>query len=147
MARSRIIAVLVILCIVVPFPGCSISKAINQPPPIDFTNVKVGTTRSDLIAALGSPKHTDVTDTERADVFEFIDGFPSASKMRVVLYAAADVFTLALAELILWPLESATMDGKPGKAIATYDANNVVKTLKVTDRQGKPWETSNSAGN
>jgi hypothetical protein len=120
--------------------GCSINKAINQPPPIDFSPVKIGANRAEVISVLGTPKHSEMTNGEKTDVFEFIDGYPGASKLRVILYAAADVVTLSLAELILWPLESAALDGKPGRAVVTYDEQNVVKSVKISDREGNPWQ-------
>lgn len=55
---------------------------------------------------LGATKFTD-TDQEgrKQDSFEFYSGLHSGSKARIIPYLAADVFTLALAELILWPIE------------------------------------------
>jgi hypothetical protein len=124
--------------------GCSIYKAANQPPPIDFTHVKVGASRPQLISAFGHPKHSEVVGDKRTDMFEFIDGYPSESKVRVIFYAAADFFLLFLPELIFWPLEMAVMDGVPGNAIAEYDDKSIVKELSVTDKEGKPWMLQNS---
>jgi hypothetical protein len=123
--------------------GCSIYKAANQPPPIDFTNVKVGASRPQLISALGLPKYSETVGDKRTDTFEFIDGYPSGSKMRVILYAAADIFTLFLAEIILWPLEMAVLDGVHGAAIAEYDEKKIVTELSVTDKEGKSWQLKN----
>ena len=120
--------------------GCSISRAIKQPPPIPVEQAKVGSTRAEIISIFGPPKFSEQNGSDRTDVYKFIDGYHGATKMRVILYAAADVFTLGLAELILWPLEAAALDGKEGKAVATYDENHIVKKLVVTDTDGNPWE-------
>ena len=142
-SQLRIISI-VFLFVMIVQSGCSIYKAANQPPPIDFMNVKVGASRPQLISAFGHPKYSEVVGDKRTDMFEFIDGYPSASKVRVLFYAAADFFTLCLAEVILWPLEMAVLDGVPGNAIAEYDDKSIVKELRVTDKAGKPWVLQNS---
>ena len=121
--------------------GCSIAAAISQPPPLALEKAKIGISRPELISIIGQPTHTDVNNGLKSDYFEFVDGYPTAGKLRVILYAAADVFTLGLAEIILWPLEKLALDGREGKAIANYDAKNFVSWLKITDKDGDPWNT------
>ena len=87
----------------------------------------------------GTPKSTDVAQDERTDVFEFIDGNHGASKLRVIPYVAADIFTLGLAELILWPMELAVLQGSEGRAVVTYSQDHRVKTVTITNRDGTPW--------
>ena len=86
--------------------GCSVYKAASQPGPADLTGIGAGTPRQIIISRLGAPKMIDTDATgHKQDIFEFSSGMHQASKGRVVLYLAADVFTLTLAELLLWPLE------------------------------------------
>ena len=86
---------------------------------------------------LGAPKFSD-TDPEgrNQDFFEFYSGFHSASKARVILYAAADVVTLALAELILWPLELTVMDKASCNGYAVYDGSHKVVEWRVSQKAG-----------
>jgi hypothetical protein len=117
--------------------GCSIYKAASQPPPADLTGIGVGTPRGQLIAKLGAPKFSD-TDPEgqKQDTFEFDSGFHSASKVRIIPYLAADVFTLGLAELILWPLEMTVMDKAKCVGMATYDPTQKVNAWNVSQKDG-----------
>jgi hypothetical protein len=67
---------------------------------------------------------------------EFQSGFHQASKARVIPYLAADVFTLGLAELILWPLEMTVMERATCTAVATYDPSQKVETWLVSQKDG-----------
>ena len=121
--------------------GCSVVKAINAPGPVPVESVKVGSSRTEMISVFGMPRSTEVIEGQRTDIFEFIDGHPTGSKARIILYLAGDLVTLALAEIIFWPLESAALQGTEGRAIATYGPDNVVSTLTVTEIDGTPWGT------
>ena len=120
--------------------GCSIYKAATAPSSVPVDNVKAGSTRAEAMSVFGTPKSSDVAQSnERTDVFEFIDGNPDAAKFRIIPYIGADLFTLGLAELLLWPLELAAMQGSEGRAVVTYDQNNRATTVIVTKRDGSPW--------
>ena len=125
--------------IMITSQGCSINAVIKQPPPLPVEKAKVGYSRAQLIALFGSPTHTEVHNPGRTDLFEFVDGYHGAGKMRVILYLAADVFTLGLAEFLLWPLEKGVGKGREGTAIADYDKNNISTMLTITDRDGNSW--------
>jgi hypothetical protein len=119
--------------------GCSIYKAATAPPPIAVDQVKTGSSRSEVMSVLGTPKASDVVREERTDVYEFIDGFDSAAKFRIVPYIAADFFTIGLAELVLWPMEVALLQGSEGRAVVTYGDDNRAKNVVVLKRDGSPW--------
>jgi hypothetical protein len=116
---------------------CSIYKASRQPPPANLDGISIGTPRQDLIMRLGATKFSD-TDPEgrKQDSFEFSSGFHSASKAHVILYVAADVVTLALAELILWPLELTVMDKATCNGYAVYDGSHMVVEWRVLQKAG-----------
>jgi hypothetical protein len=118
-------------------PGCSVYKAASQPPPADLNGIGIGTSRGELIARLGAPKFSD-TDPggQKQDTFEFDSGFHSASKVRIIPYLAADLFTLGLAELILWPLEMTVMERAKCVGMATYDPTQKVNGWNVSQRDG-----------
>ncbi|HEX8750919.1 MAG TPA: hypothetical protein VF732_07380 [Nitrospira sp.] len=130
------------LLITMTTPGCSIYKAATAPPPVAVDNVKVGSTRAEAMSVFGMPKNSDFTQSnERTDVYEFIDGNSDATKLRIIPYIGADFFTLGLAELVLWPMEVALLQGSEGRAVVTYDQDNKAKTVTVTKRDGTPWQT------
>ena len=90
----------------------------------------------------GTPKSSDVVQSnERTDVYEFIDGNHGASKLRIIPYIGADLVTIGLAELVLWPLELAALQGSEGRAVVTYDQENRAKTVLVTKKDGSPWKS------
>jgi hypothetical protein len=122
--------------------GCSIYKAATAPSSVPVDRVRAGSTRFEVMSVFGMPKSSDVAQSnERTDVYEFIDGNSDAAKLRIIPYIGADLFTIGLAELVLWPLELATMQGAEGRAVVTYDQENRAKTILVTKRDGSPWRS------
>ena len=122
--------------------GCSIYKAATAPPSVAVDNVKAGSTRFEVMSVFGTPKSSDVAQSnERTDVYEFIDGNGDAAKLRIIPYIGADFLTAGLAELVLWPLELATLQGSEGRAVVTYDQENRAKTVIVTKKDGSPWKS------
>ena len=122
--------------------GCSIYKAATAPPPVQVDHVKAGSTRSEVMSVFGTPKSSNVDQSnERTDVYEFIDGNDDAAKLRIIPYIGADFFTIGLAELVLWPLELAALQGSEGRAVVTYDQENRAKTVMVTKKDGSPWKS------
>ena len=130
---------LLVVAIGILTQGCSIYKAATAPPPVAFDRIKVGADRTDVISVLGLPKSTEALDGQRTDMFEFTDGYSSATKSRIALYVAGDVFTLGLAELIFWPMELAVLNGDEGRAVTTYGTDNIVRTVQITKKNGMPW--------
>lgn len=117
--------------------ACSIYKAATQPPPADIAGIGVGTSRQEIIQRVGAPKFSD-TDAQgrKQDLFEFQSGMHGASKARIILYIAGDLFTLGLAELIFWPMELTVMDSATCNASATYDSSQKVEAWKLTQKDG-----------
>lgn len=132
-----LLAVLIIIA-----PGCSIYKASTAPPPVPVEKVTIGVPRQDVLSVFGSPKNVDTSSNERSEMYEFVDGNHGASKLRILVYIGGDLVTLGLAELIFWPMELTLLQGAEGRAVVTYTPEDRVKTLLVTDKAGKPWQTS-----
>jgi hypothetical protein len=121
--------------------GCSVYQAANQPGPADLQGIGVGTPRMELISRLGAPKMVDQdAKGNKQDYFEFISGLHQASKARIVLYLAADVFTLTLAEVLIWPLELTAMDAAKCNGIATYDQDQKVTSWWVQNKRNSAQE-------
>jgi len=138
-----------LLFIATVVPGCSIYKAATAPPPVAVDNIKAGSSRAEVMSIFGMPKTSDmVVSNERTDVYEFVDGNHEASKLRIIPYIGADVFTLGLAELVLWPVEIALLQGSEGRAVVTFDQENKAKSVMVTRKDGTPWQSQKEvAGN
>lgn len=117
--------------------ACSVYKAATQPPPADLQGIGVGTPRQEVILRLGAPRFSDTDQQGRKqDTFEFQSGLHQGSKARIILYLAADFFTLTLAELILWPMELTVMERATCNAFAAYDQSQKVETWKVSKKDG-----------
>lgn len=128
---------LALMVVLLTQPACSVYKASTQPGPADLNGLGIGSRRTEVITRLGAPKFSD-TDQEgrKQDTFEFQSGLHQGSKARVVLYLAADVFTLTLAELILWPIEMTVMESASCVANVTYDESRKVETWIVSQKDG-----------
>ena len=126
-----------LVLVILAHSSCSVYKASTQPGPANLTGLGIGSSRGEVITRLGAPKFSD-TDSQgrKQDTFEFESGFHQASKARVILYLAADVFTLTLAELILWPMELTVMERAKCLAFVTYDQSQKVEIWNVTQKDG-----------
>lgn len=126
----KVIGCGVLLC------GCSIYEAAHAPPSVDYKKVNVGLTRAETISILGIPKLTDNKEKQKTDTFEFLDGIHGASKARIILYLAGDIFTAGLSELIFWPIEANAFDGKQCRGTVSYNANDRVTGYNILDSDG-----------
>src|SRR5207244_6806269 len=131
------IIVFTVLLLTLSNPACSVYKAATQPGPADLTGLGIGSRRVEVITRLGAPKFSD-TDPQgrKQDTFEFQSGLHQGSKARIILFLAADVFTLTLAEIILWPMEMTVLERAKCIAFVTYDPTQKVETWKVSQKDG-----------
>ena len=120
--------------------GCSIYKAATAPEPLALENVKTGAQRGTIVSVLGIPKHSEVKQDSRTEVYEFVNGSPAGSKARIILYVAGDFFTLGLAELVFWPAELGFGQGTEGRAVVTYGLDDISRSVLLTKKDGTPWE-------
>ena len=129
--------VITMVLVILAYPACSVYKAATQPGPADLSGLGVGVPRAQVITTLGAPKFSDIDPQGRKqDTFEFQSGMHQGSKARIILYLAADVFTLTLAELILWPMELTVMERATCIAFVTYDQSQKVETWNLTKKDG-----------
>lgn len=130
MGRSTVMLVLLSLMLVQS--ACSIAWALKQPPPKDIEGIGIGSPREHVIGRLGIPKLSE-TDPQgrKQDMFEFQSGMHQLSKLRVIPYLGADLFTLGLAEIILWPMELTVMKDATCQALATYDSSQNVQIWRL----------------
>lgn len=128
------------ICFSASLLGCSVYSAIHAPDPVEYKDIKLGESRLSIITKMGTPKMSETNNEVKTDLFEFTDGYGTASKSRVILYIAGDVFTLTLAELIFWPLEENAFDGKQCRGRVVYDRNDKVIDYEIVGKNGeKLW--------
>lgn len=133
---SRCLALLLICGL---FSHCSIYKAVTSPVSLPLERVHVGAQRSDVIAVLGAPTSIDLESRERIETYNFVHGNTGASKLRIFPYVFADIFTIGLAELVLWPLEMTMPKLLEGQAVVVYTPEDVARTVTIRKRDGTPW--------
>jgi hypothetical protein len=133
-----------LLCTLLTCQGCSIFCAANAPEPIHVEQLQTGKDRNSIISILGMPNSTESLNNERTDTHEFTSGYDPATKFRILVYLAGDVFTLGFAELVFWPLEVMALQGDEGRAVITYDQGDIAKTVIVTNKGGGPWKRRTS---
>ena len=103
--------------------------AANQPGHKNVDLLKVGMTRSSIMAEFGAPVNTEEKDGEKIDIYRFRQGYSQGAKaFRAVGHGAADVLTLGLWEVIGTPAE-ATFSGKDVAVKITYDKEEKVKEV------------------
>lgn len=118
--------------------ACSVAKVVTQPGPADLNGIGIGTSRTDMISRLGPPRAIDTDKNgNKMDMFEFQSGAHQASKARVIPYLAADVFTLGLAEVILWPLELTAFEAATCHGMATYNTQQKVIAWEAKPKAGQ----------
>jgi hypothetical protein len=130
----------VVMCCALSLPGCSIYKAATAPTPVALENVRNGASRIAIVGTLGIPKMSEVKGDSKTDVYEFVNGSHEASKARIVLYIAGDLFTTFLAELVFWPMELGLGQGTAGRAIVTYGMDDIAKSVLLTKSDGSSWD-------
>jgi len=125
--------------------GCSINMASKAPEPVEYKKITVDTSRTETISRLGFPKITSKKGEYKIDTYEFFDGYNSASKIRILLYLAGDIFTLGLSEFIFWPLEANLFDGNKCRGTVVYDGNDkVVGYDLLNNKSERIWHSSST---
>jgi hypothetical protein len=119
--------------------GCSIYKAATAPPPMMLDNIKAGADRITIVGTLGIPKLSEAKGDSKIDVHEFVSGSQEATKARIGLYIAGDLFTIGLAELIFWPIELRFGQGTAGRAVVTYGMDDIARSVMFAKTDGSPW--------
>jgi hypothetical protein len=108
----RLKHLVLVLCVV---SGCSIYMESTRPTPTDLEKFTPGDSRTSVMEKLGSPVTTSKgVDGNSCDLYLlYTRGYGIAGKAPIVLgEAAADFFTIGLAEIVLSPTEAATKNEK-----------------------------------
>jgi hypothetical protein len=118
--------------------GCASYVAMNQPAPTDDQLVGIGMHRAEVeqILRTGGSAYQEPNDHVRVR-YEYSDGAHQGTKARVLLYIAADLFTLFLSELIFWPIELAVQQNAERTAAADYDGSNRLGHFRAMKRRSR----------
>jgi|GEM_PF-3428256 len=115
--------------------ACSVYMEATRPTPIDTGDYPAGMTRDEVFVKLGPP-YVTLTDPDGAtcDYYKlYTRGYGAAGKVPIaVTEAAADFFTIGLAEIILTPTEGVTRNEKHPVAFCYVNQKLVRVTLEAT---------------
>ncbi len=95
--------------------ACSPVLEVTRPTPTDLSQFQTGDARDSIIERLGPPLATNVqSDGESCDSYQlYTKGYGAVGKVPIaVAEAAADVFTIGLAEVVMTPAEGVTRNEK-----------------------------------
>jgi len=112
--------------------GCAAVQAVRTSGPTPEHNIEPGMHRAEVEAILrtGASAYREPDGTIRAR-YEYVDGPHQATKIRAVVWLAADVFTLFLSEILLWPIEIVVASDAERTADAVFDANNRILQFRA----------------
>ena len=95
--------------------ACSVVMEATRPTPVDLNYFQTGMTRDQVLDKLGAPDTTAIeSDGASCDFYKlYTRGYGAGGKVPIaVAEAAADAFTLGLAEVVLTPTEGVTRNEK-----------------------------------
>ena len=116
--------------------GCSTVMEATRPAGTNLSKFVIGEKRIDIVADIGPALSTIQDGDSSCDVYKFhTKGTNGYGKTGIIVTeAAADFFTLGLAEVVLTPAE-AVSDAHAHSVMFCYDAQNKLAVLKDA---GKP---------
>jgi len=127
---------IIMVIMIVAMSGCSVMTLIDNPAPVNYEIAKPPAPRSSVVSQLGSPMLSENKNGIATDHFTFIDGHPTGTKARGIVYVGSCVVTLCLSELLWWPVEKYALDGGGRTAIVTYNEDGISTSMKVFNKEG-----------
>ena len=109
--------------------SCSVNMAASGKMKPNLDKVKVGDTRDFVIQQLGKPAVVKEDESSPSDVFYFKSGMPLFRYCRAFIYAALDVGTFGLWELLGMPLEGFIQN--KDSVTVTYDKDKTVSDIET----------------
>ena len=138
MAQARCLALISCCALLTAQVGCATYTAVKIPGPVHDENIAIGMHRSDVEALLAVSAVSEYDDPGGRKVrYEYSDGPHQASKGRVLIYIAGDVFTFFLSELIFWPIEAYATNRVKRVGTAYYDDDDMVLMWTVNRLNGE----------
>jgi hypothetical protein len=124
--------------------ACSVYMEATRPTPTDMNYFQVGMTRDQVLAKLGAPDTTLVqADQTSCDFYKlYTRGYGAGGKIPIaVAEAAADVFTIGLAEIALTPTEGVTKNQKHPVQFC-YKGQDLVRIVSDVPPNASPDQVS-----
>ncbi len=112
--------------------GCSVFMAMSGQAEPNLSALQIGQDRNIVIANLGQPYKTILTENGRVDVFKLQRG-NSPSAGRALAHGALDLLTWGAWEVIGTPIEA--MQGETFYLTVEYDKNDKVKKVYTGEVQ------------
>ena len=134
----KLLSLTLVFALVFVTPGCASWVAMNQAAPVEDELVDVGMHRAEVeqILRTGGSAYEEPDDHTRVR-YMYSDGAHQGSKVRILLYLAADLFTLFLSEIIFWPIELAVQQESERTAEADYNSSNRLDHFRVMKRRSR----------
>ena len=114
------------ILLVVSLNGCSVFMAMHGKRDANISALQIGQDRAIVIANLGEPEKTVVTEEGRVDVFRLQRG-NAPSGGRALAHGALDLLTFGGWEIIGTPIEA--MQGETFTLTVEYDKNDKIKKV------------------
>lgn len=124
--------------------ACSVYMEATRPTPTDLNYFQVGMTRNQVLAKLGAPDTTLVQpDQTSCDFYKlYTRGYGAGGKIPIaVAEAAADFFTIGLAEVALTPTEGVTKNQKHPVQFC-YKGQDLVRIVSDVPPNASPDQNS-----
>ncbi len=123
-----------LLALLTILPACSAYMALQQPDKKNLDLLRVGVSRSLLIAEFGSPVHSETKNGKKTEIFKFTQGYGKGIRAgRAVFHTVADAVTLGLWEAAGIPIE-AVLSGDEMAFQVTYDADDNIEEIVTLKR-------------
>ena len=116
--------------------GCSVYTAWTHPDKVDIEGLSYpGANRAYVMGQCGPPiSSEDNEDGTRTEIYKFYEGSPQwLAKFRGIFHFFADLFTVALWEIVAWPGELAARGDKV-TAEAVFDDDDKLVSFHVLGR-------------
>ena len=136
----RLKYIVLLLCVL---SGCSVYMEATRPSPIDLGKFHPGDSRASVTDQLGAPvtSSTGAGGTSCDLYLLYITGYGYGGKVPLaVAEAAADVFTIGLAEIVLSPTESVTRNEK--KQVWFCYQNDALLSVTAQSASASPSPTA-----
>ncbi len=106
----------------------------NRPDPVDLKEFGIGEKRIDVLAKLGSPASSVPDSSNSCDIYKLYTHGPGRGGKTAIAVgeAAADVFTLGLAEVVFTPVEAGTKSGKH-TVLFCYDNGDKLVSVRESE--------------
>jgi len=126
--------------------GCSTYLEATRPEPVDLDKFTLGEARINVVGEVGSPASSVKDQDKTCDVYQLYTHGPGAwGKAGIALgEAAADVFTLGLAEVATTPAEAATRN-KLHTVLFCYGADDKLAFVHESDSASAQAAATGSA--